>query len=123
MTPIFGAIAADQYFGRLRTIIFGAVLYMIGLVVLVLSSLPVSQESSLSFPGILTAMLLIGMGTGGLKSNVSSLVAEQYKPPADPVRVQSNGERVILDTDMTIQRYVNPLYEVHIHLMLETTHH
>jgi POT family proton-dependent oligopeptide transporter len=71
----------------------------------------------------LTAMLLIGMGTGGLKSNVSSLVAEQYKPPADPVRVQSNGERVILDTDMTIQRYDNPFYEVHIHLMLETTHY
>lgn len=46
----------------------------------------------------------MGLGTGLFKSNISPLIAEQYKRRRQFVSVTKSGERVIVDPAMTISR-------------------
>lgn len=49
-------------------------------------------------------MIIIGLGTGGIKANVSPLIAEQYTNTKQRIKVLRSGERVIVDPAVTIQR-------------------
>ena len=71
---------------------------------LFLSSLPVSIENGGALPGLIIAMIIIGLGTGGIKSNVSPMIAEQYQQSALRLKVIKSGEQVIVDPSMTVQR-------------------
>lgn len=104
LTPIVGALVADQYLGRLRTILYASAFYVAGSVVLVASSLPAARENGLAVIGLVLAMLLLGTGAGGIKPTVSALIADQYIEPENKVRTLSSGEEVVLDKDMTLQR-------------------
>ncbi|KAI5841498.1 MFS peptide transporter, partial [Morchella snyderi] len=88
VNPILGAIIADQYMGKYNTILLFACVYIAGLLVLFVTSLPFAVESGAALGGLVAAMVVIGLGTGGIKSNVS------------PLR---GGERVIVDPAVTIQ--------------------
>jgi proton-dependent oligopeptide transporter, POT family len=48
-------------------------------------------------------MIVIGLGTGGIKSNVSALIVEQYQNTKRFIKVTKKGERVIVDPTVTIQ--------------------
>ncbi|KAF2083776.1 peptide transporter PTR2-A [Saccharata proteae CBS 121410] len=110
LTPIFGAVVADQYLGKYKTIVYFSIIYMVGIVILFLTSMPAAIETGLALPGLLAAMLVIGFGTGGIKSNVSPLIAEQYRETKARVRVLASGERVIVDPALTIQRIYMVFY-------------
>ena len=103
-TPIIGAIVADQYLGKYKTIVLFAGFYMIGLVVLFVTSLPVSIEGGVAFPGLIVAMIIIGLGTGGIKSNVSPLIAEQVQETRTRTKYLASGEKIIVDPTLTVQR-------------------
>lgn len=107
LTPIAGAVVADQYLGRLYTILYSSGFYIMGLLVLVASSLPAAKEHGLALLGLLLAMLLLAIGAGGIKPSVGSLIAEQYTEPDNKVRTLNTGESVLLDKDLTLQRYVS----------------
>ena len=104
VTPILGAIIADQYLGRYNTILYFAMVYIVGLIILFCTSLPGAIEHGAALGGLITAMIVIGLGTGGIKSNVSPLIAEQYRGTRQTIRVEKSGERVIVDPAVTIQR-------------------
>ncbi|TKA52391.1 hypothetical protein B0A49_10108 [Cryomyces minteri] len=104
VTPILGAIIADQYLGKYLTILYFSIVYMVGVLILFLTSLPVAIEHGAALGGLVTAMIVIGLGTGGIKSNVSPLIAEQYRGTKPIVKTLRNGERVIVDPAVTIQR-------------------
>ncbi|KAI9846137.1 MAG: peptide transporter ptr2 [Thelocarpon superellum] len=104
VTPILGAIVADQYLGRYRTILFFSIVYVVGLLILFLSSLPIAIEKQASLGGLIAAMIVIGLGTGGIKSNVSPLIAEQYRGTKQTIRTLKTGERVIVDPGITVER-------------------
>lgn len=106
ITPVVGAVVAEQYIGRVKTIIYASSVYLCGLVTLFLSSLPIAQDMGLSLSGLLVSLFLIGIGTGGIKTNVSSLIAEQYTGPKESRRVLNSGEEVVVDRDLTVQRHV-----------------
>lgn len=109
VTPILGAIVADQYLGRYKTIIVFAVIYAVGQFILVMTSIP--QDSVAGHTaGLIVAMVVIGLGTGGIKSNVSALIVEQYTNTKRYIRVQKNGERVIVDPTVTVQRMYTWFY-------------
>jgi len=78
LTPIAGAIIADQFWGKYKTIFVSCLIYLIGLSVLVLTSIPPSIHAGVALPGLIVAMIILGIGTGGVKSNVSPLMADQY---------------------------------------------
>lgn len=77
---------------------------MVGLVILLLTSLPVAIENGAALGGLAAAMTVIGLGTGGIKSNVAPLVAEQMTESKMKIKITKNGERVIQDPNITFQR-------------------
>ncbi|KAF6227647.1 hypothetical protein HO173_012087 [Letharia columbiana] len=103
-TPILGAIVSDQYLGKYKTILYSAFIYLAGIFILFCTSLPSAIEHGAALGGLIAAMAVIGLGTGGIKSNVSPLVAEQYRQTKMTIRVLKSGERVIVDPAITIQR-------------------
>ncbi|KAJ5109478.1 hypothetical protein N7456_006153 [Penicillium angulare] len=104
VTPIIGAIVADQYLGKYKTIVWFCGIYLIGLLILVCTSIPVALEHGAGLGGFIVAILIIGLGTGGIKSNVAPLIADQYKRKKMAVSTTKKGERVIIDPALTIQR-------------------
>ncbi|KMU85262.1 peptide transporter PTR2-A [Coccidioides immitis H538.4] len=104
LTPIIGAIIADQYIGKYMAIFYFCIIYVIGLLILVLTSLPVSLQNGAGLGGFVVSLIVIGLGTGGIKSNVAPLIADQYKRKTMAIKTTPEGERVIIDPGLTIQR-------------------
>ena len=101
MTPIAGAIIADQYLGRYNTIVIFALVYIVGLLILFATALPSSIMNGAGAGGFITAIILIGIGTGGIKSNVAPLIADQYTRKKMAISTNKKGERVILSPTVT----------------------
>ncbi|KAK0119633.1 hypothetical protein ONS95_011071 [Cadophora gregata] len=79
-STIIGAIVADQFLGRFKTICLACFIYIIGLTILVTTAVPSSVHSGTAFGGLIAAMVIIkGLGTGGIKANVTPMCAEQYR--------------------------------------------
>ncbi len=72
-TPFFGGLLADRWLGQRRTVIVGAVLMALGHFVM-------AVESS-----FFVALVLLILGNGAFKPNVSTQVGGLY-PPGDPRR-------------------------------------
>jgi proton-dependent oligopeptide transporter, POT family len=104
LTGIAGAVAADQYLGKYRAILLFANCYLIGLIVLVVTSFPASISAGFALPGLIVAMFIIGIGTGGIKSNVAPLIAEQVTSEISYTKVLRTGEKVLIDPSLTVQR-------------------
>ncbi|KAH1490562.1 hypothetical protein LV164_007039 [Aspergillus fumigatus] len=104
VTPILGAIIADQYLGKYKTIVLFCGVYLVGLLILVCTSIPTALEHGAGLGGFIVAILVIGLGTGGIKSNVAPLIADQYRRKKMAVSTTKKGERVIIDPALTIQR-------------------
>jgi dipeptide/tripeptide permease len=49
-------------------------------------------------------MVTIGLGTGGIKANVTPMCAEQYEHSRPMLRTLKSGEEVIVDPELTVQR-------------------
>jgi len=110
ITPIMGAVVADQYLGKYLTIKYFSVVYMFGIFLLFITSLPFSIEHGGALPGLIVAMFIIGIGTGGIKSNVGPLIAEQVQTTKPFIRHLENGKRVIVDPGVTVQRVYMVFY-------------
>lgn len=101
---------SDQYLGKYKSILVFGACYMVGLLILTLTSIPSAIASGAAFPGYVVAIIIIGLGTGGIKSNVSPLVAEQYQSKRPYVKTQKNGTRVIVTPQATYQKIFNMFY-------------
>jgi peptide/histidine transporter 3/4 len=88
VTPILGAIMADSYLGRYKTIMVFSSIYLVGLLLLVATNVTCDQTSldlnKMSFM-LFVALYIISLGTGGIKPNVSSFGADQFNDD-DPVQ-------------------------------------
>ncbi|KAI0321429.1 peptide transporter PTR2A [Amylostereum chailletii] len=105
MTPLVGAYIADSYWGRYKTICASIGICVIGHILLIVSSIPsVISNTDASLAVLCLAMVVMGAGTGGFKSNISPLVAEQQRHLKPFVRTQPTGEKVIVDPTMTTAR-------------------
>ena len=104
VTPILGAIIADQYLGRYKTIVLFCGVYLVGLLVLWTTALPHALAHGSGLPGFIVAIIIIGFGTGGIKSNVAPLIADQYQRRKMALKTLKTGERVIIDPAVTMQR-------------------
>ncbi|EJD04975.1 PTR2-domain-containing protein [Fomitiporia mediterranea MF3/22] len=104
VTPLYGAYLADTYFGRFRTICGAIGVAIVGHILLIVSSLPpVIAHPHGALACFCIALVIMGAGTGGFKSNISPLIAEQYTLKTH-VRTKKSGERVIVDPNMTYAR-------------------
>lgn len=77
---------------------------MSGHVIMIISSIPGIIGSKASLGVFILSMIITSTGTGGFKSNVSPLVAEQYRITKCYITTTKSGERVIVDPSMTTSR-------------------
>lgn len=80
---LLGGFLADSVFGKYETIVYLSIIYLIGSLFLTFSSVPVD---ACKWDGcLLTSMLsllLLAIGTGGIKPCVSSFGGDQFAPEA-----------------------------------------
>lgn len=70
--PLLGGYVSDTWLGKYLTILSFSLIYVLGSFVLAMAAVPSSA------PGTIVGLVLIGVGTGGIKPNVSSFGAEQF---------------------------------------------
>lgn len=92
-TPLFGGILADRYLGQRRTVMLGAVLMAIGHFVMAFDSF------------FLLALLLLILGNGAFKPNISTQVGNLY-PAGDPRR---DGAFTIFYMGINLGAFFSPL--------------
>ncbi|ABN64941.1 peptide transporter [Scheffersomyces stipitis CBS 6054] len=103
VTPIFGGWLADTYLGKFNTIFVFCIVYIIGIFILFITSIPAITSKTTATGGFIAAIIIIGFATGGVKSNVSPLIADQVPKVKPHIKVLKSGERVIVDPHITIQ--------------------
>lgn len=94
----------DQYLGKFKAICYACVVYVIGLVILVSTSTPTAILNNAGLGGLIAAMITIGLGTGGIKANVTPMCAEQYQNSRPVLKTLKSGEEVVVDPELTVQR-------------------
>ncbi|KAJ0183782.1 hypothetical protein K1T71_000205 [Dendrolimus kikuchii] len=77
--PLLGAMIADGWLGRFRTILYLSLVYATGTILISLSAMPPINLPQMEFTII--ALLLIAFGTGGIKPCVSAFGGDQFKLP------------------------------------------
>ncbi|RXW20960.1 hypothetical protein EST38_g4894 [Candolleomyces aberdarensis] len=103
VTPILGGIIADTLWGRYKTIMVFSLVCLAGHIILVGSATPSSiANGPLSLGLLVVSILVIGVGAGCIKANVSPMIAEQYTGKLRK-KTLASGETVIVSPDITIQ--------------------
>ena len=78
VTPIAGAVVADGYWGRFKTIQLAILASMCGHIILIISAVPPVLTNPHGAIGAFSiGLVIMGIGTGGFKSNISPLLCEQ----------------------------------------------
>ncbi|XP_059482681.1 peptide transporter family 1-like [Neocloeon triangulifer] len=84
-TPILGAIIADSWLGRFKTILILSLVYAVGSVSISMSAIPdFIPPEAFTYVGL----VLIGLGTGGIKPCVSAFGGDQFVVPAQEKQLQ-----------------------------------
>nr|CAD7438468.1 unnamed protein product [Timema bartmani] len=86
--PLLGAMLADSLLGKFRTILYLSVVYAIGNVVISVAS----ATGAIDIPGrelTILGLLLIALGTGGIKPCVSAFGGDQFVMPQQERQLQT----------------------------------
>ncbi|PLB48547.1 oligopeptide transporter [Aspergillus steynii IBT 23096] len=103
--PLVGAYVADQHLGRFNTIMWSIAAALLGHTILIISSIPqVISNPNGAIGCFAVGLIIMGVGTGGFKSNISTLIAEQYRQDHAYIKTLKSGERVIVDPAATVSR-------------------
>ncbi|XP_063725784.1 solute carrier family 15 member 1-like [Symsagittifera roscoffensis] len=77
LTPIFGAIVADTWWGKYQTILIFSLVYAVGHVVKAVSTVPIWFSHNEMVAGTILGLSLIALGTGGIKPCVCAFGGDQ----------------------------------------------
>lgn len=109
--PLLGAWVADTYLGRYKSIVISVIIAEIGHLILVASSAPsVLAKPETSLGVFILGLIIMGLGTGTFKPNISPLIVEQIPQDNMKIKVLETGERVIVDPAATVTRIYNYFY-------------
>ncbi|XP_026231510.1 solute carrier family 15 member 1 [Anabas testudineus] len=95
LTPILGAIVADSWLGKFKTIIYLSIVYAIGQVAMAVSAIHDITDSdrngtpnNMTFHVVLSmvGLFLIALGTGGIKPCVAAFGGDQFSEHQDKQR-------------------------------------
>uniref|UniRef100_A0A8C6KX48 Solute carrier family 15 member 1 n=1 Tax=Nothobranchius furzeri TaxID=105023 RepID=A0A8C6KX48_NOTFU len=87
LTPILGAIIADSWLGKFKTIIYLSIVYAVGQVVMAVSAIhDITDTNKDGVPDSMTfhvalsmvGLILIALGTGGIKPCVAAFGGDQF---------------------------------------------
>ncbi|RAL58694.1 hypothetical protein DID88_003000 [Monilinia fructigena] len=108
--PIFGGWLADTKLGRFKTICIGTVIFGIAHLVLVIGAIPSVLQAGQGMAPFIIGVLTLALGAGMFKSNVSPMLLDQDTQKGLIVKTLPDGERVILDPEVTAQRLALAFY-------------
>lgn len=77
---LFGGILSDNLLGKFRVILYLSIVYCIGNGVMSVTSLPGVTGTPPHWWGMAAGLILIGVGTGGIKPCVASFGGDQFDP-------------------------------------------
>ncbi|XP_030066123.1 solute carrier family 15 member 2 [Microcaecilia unicolor] len=78
-TPIFGALIADSWLGKFKTIIYLSIVYVIGHLIKSIGAIPPVGDSTTHVILSMTGLFLIAFGTGGIKPCVAAFGGDQFE--------------------------------------------
>lgn len=81
-----------------------------GCIVLFITSLQVVTKFSVKIFGLGFAMILLGLGTGGIKATIFPFIGDQYTVSTPQLVVTKKGKCVIADRTLTLQYIYNVFY-------------
>ncbi|XP_008300099.1 solute carrier family 15 member 2 [Stegastes partitus] len=77
-TPILGALIADSWLGKFKTIIYLSIVYVIGHVVKSVGAIPTVGSRDVHIALSMLGLILIAFGTGGIKPCVAAFGGDQF---------------------------------------------
>lgn len=77
-TPILGALIADSWLGKFKTIIYLSIVYVIGHVVKSVGAIPTVGNANMHIALSMIGLILIAFGTGGIKPCVAAFGGDQF---------------------------------------------
>ncbi|KAK5781282.1 Ptr2p PWA37_004715 [Arxiozyma heterogenica] len=110
VTPILGGYLSDTFWGKYNTISAGTGIYLVGMFILFMTSIPSITDRDKALGGFIAAIILIGLATGMIKANLSVLIADQIPKRKPRVKTLKSGERVIEDSNITLQNVFMVFY-------------
>lgn len=78
-TPVFGALIADSWLGKFKTIIYLSLVYVIGHVIKSIGAIPSVGDADTHVGLSMAGLLLIAFGTGGIKPCVAAFGGDQFE--------------------------------------------
>ncbi|XP_058247557.1 solute carrier family 15 member 2 [Hemibagrus wyckioides] len=78
-TPVIGAIIADSWLGKFKTIIYLSIVYVIGHVVKSVGAIPDVGDNNVHIGLSMFGLILIAFGTGGIKPCVAAFGGDQFE--------------------------------------------
>ena len=102
LTITLYAYVTNTYLGQYKTICWALGIAIIGHIILVVSATPaVIVHNNSSLACFLIGLIIMGIGTGAFKSNISPLITEQLPLTKMVTRDLPSSERVIIDPTVT----------------------
>uniref|UniRef100_A0A8C6NR80 Solute carrier family 15 member 2 n=1 Tax=Nothobranchius furzeri TaxID=105023 RepID=A0A8C6NR80_NOTFU len=77
-TPILGALIADSWLGKFKTIIYLSIVYVIGHVIKSVGAIPTVGNKDVHIALSMLGLILIAFGTGGIKPCVAAFGGDQF---------------------------------------------
>ncbi|XP_071054843.1 peptide transporter family 1-like isoform X2 [Onthophagus taurus] len=84
--PIVGAICADSFLGRYRTIFYFSIVYLIGNIIMVITAIPIFDLNPITMTVL--GLALISIGTGGAKPCLAAFGGDQFYLPMQKIQLQ-----------------------------------
>ncbi|XP_040417712.1 solute carrier family 15 member 2 isoform X3 [Cygnus olor] len=78
-TPVIGAIMADSWLGKYKTIIYLSIVYVIGHLIKSVGAIPSLGNQAVHVVLSMVGLFLIALGTGGIKPCVSAFGGDQFE--------------------------------------------
>ncbi|XP_072436012.1 solute carrier family 15 member 2 [Chiloscyllium punctatum] len=85
-TPVLGALIADSWLGKFKTIIILSIVYVIGHVVKSVGAVPTVGDHTAHVVLSMLGLFLIALGTGGIKPCVAAFGGDQFEEEQDSER-------------------------------------
>lgn len=110
VVPILGGIVSDAYWGRYKTIFVGVGIGIVSHILLVIPAIPSVIAGGHAFAAFMIAILILSFATGFIKASLGPLLCDQSPVKKPTVQTTSTGERVIVDPQTTVTRYLLIFY-------------
>ncbi|KAK9701347.1 hypothetical protein K7432_011763 [Basidiobolus ranarum] len=101
--PLFLGILCDQYLGKYKTILMCCCIFIFGWTLLTLTAIPPALEAGAGFPGYFISIFIVSCGSGGIKSFVKPMAADQFQ--MDKMKLKKiKGEMVVVDPEINARQ-------------------